>query len=77
MFSFEGCETIHIFKFKSKKMGLDFSIVRKESLETTATITLTLEEFKILQEAKDPVAVMQAKKIFKGELVPVEDLKLV
>lgn len=77
MFTFEGVETITVFHFKSKKLGLDFNLVRKESLETETTVSLTLEEFKLLQEAKDPLSVMHAKRIFDGsKLVPVKDLSL-
>ena len=77
IFTFEGVETTHVFKFKSKKLGLDFTLVRRETKEVEVTVGLTLEEFKLLQASKSPLEVMLAKKIFpESKLVEPRDLNL-
>lgn len=76
-FTFEGVETIHIFKFKSKKLGLDFQLTRKEERQMEITVNLSLEEFRLLQQSKSPLETMLAKKIFEeARLTEVKEQKL-
>lgn len=74
LFSFEGVKTTYVFKFKSKKLGLDFSLVREEERVMQIQVNLTLEEFKLLQQSKSPLEVMLAKAMFpESKLVTPQD----
>lgn len=78
VFEFIGVETLHVFKFKSKKLGLDFQLTRKEEREVEVSVHLSVEEFKLLQQSKSPLEVMLAKKAFpESKLVSVKERKLV
>ncbi len=68
-FMLEAIDCRWVFKFKSKKMGVDFYLCKDTKMLPEGEIGFTAKEFIEISKMEDPSEAIKAKVIFQGSKI--------